>query len=77
MDDKMICNILEIKYLKMFNREITYDLDDNSDLYPNDWYINQDYELKSRILLEAIKNNKKIENTALYQSTIEGIRLNK
>ena len=72
MDNKMLCNMLEIKYLKMFGRKITYDLNDNSDLYPNDWYLNNDYDLKSKILLEALEKKETIVNTTLYQSNIEG-----
>ena len=67
-------NILEVKYLKMFGRKVTYDLNDNADLYPNDWYINNNYELKSKILLEALENKKKIVDTILYQNNIEGVR---
>lgn len=76
MDEEMLYFMLEIKYLKMFGREITYDLCDNSDLYPSDWYIDSDYKLKSKILLEALENKKKIIETTLYQNNIEGIRKN-
>lgn len=77
MDKEMIYNILEVKYLKMFGREITYDSNDNFDLYPNDWYLNNDYDLKIKILLEALEKKEKIANTILYQSNIEGCRKNK
>lgn len=71
MDKGMIYNILEVKYLKMFGREITYDSDDNFDLYPNDWYLNNDYDLKIKILLEALEKKEKIASTTLYQSSME------
>ena len=74
MDDKLLYNILEVKYLKMFGREITYELNDNYDLYPNDWYLNKDYELKNKILLEALEKKLMIVDTDLYQMNIEGNR---
>lgn len=75
MSDKMLYNILEVKYLKMFEREITLDPNANDDLYPNGWASSDNYELKSRILIEALKDKKKIEETELYQSSfIEGTR---
>ena len=72
IDEKMLYYILETKYLKNFGRKITHDLRENSDLYPNDWYISDNYALKSKILIEAIENNIKILETNLYQSNIEG-----
>ena len=38
MDEKMVCAMLEVQYLKMFGREITYVPYANRDLYPYDWY---------------------------------------
>lgn len=74
MEEKMLYNILDVKYLKMFNRKITYDSNANSDLYPNGWYLNKDYKVKIKILIEAIENKKLIVDTDLYQNIIEGVR---
>lgn len=77
MDERTMCNILEVQYLKMFGRKVTYDLNANNDLYPSDWYIYTNYDLKSKILLEALENGKKIVNTTLYQNNSEGVRINR
>lgn len=77
MDKQMLYNMLEIDYLKMFNREISYDIYENQDLYPNDWFLNQDYDFKSKILLEALKKNITIKETDLYATIIEGNRKNR
>lgn len=74
MDDKLLYNILDVKYLKMFGRKVTYNFNDNYDLYPNGWYLIDDYEFKCRILLEALEKQEKIINTDLYQNNIEGNR---
>ena len=74
MNEKLFCNILEVKYLKMFNRVVSYDAD-NSDLFPNDWLSCDDYKLKSEILLESLEKNILIVDTTKYQKSIENIIL--
>lgn len=71
MDDKTVYAILEVQYLKMFGREITYKPNVNDDLYPYDWYQIYDYKLKAKIISEALTKKTTIENTDLYQSTIK------
>ena len=70
MDEKMVCAILEVKYLKMFGREITYDPYANIDLYPYDWYQIYDYKLKAKMMSEALDKKIKIQDTDLYMSAI-------
>jgi len=36
--------------------------------FPVDWYSIQDYKYKTQIILEALNNNKTIEETELYQN---------
>ena len=44
------------------------------DIFPEDWYSNKNYHLKTEIIMEAVKNNIKIKDTKLYQEDfIEGI----
>lgn len=71
--NQFLYEMLEVKYLKMFSREVTTDLSVNEDLYPRDWFGNQDYEKKISILIEALENKKKIVDTKGYQSIVEGV----
>lgn len=41
-------------------------------LFPENWYSINDYNLKIRIILEAIENNILVKETKLYQNIIEG-----
>lgn len=76
MNKKILCYMLEIKYLEMFGREVSYEIgNDNSDLYPNGWGLNDDYESKIEILKEALAKQIQIESTDLYQKSIEGVRI--
>lgn len=74
MDDlKFIYLLLEIKYVKANGREVVYG-NANDDLYPMDWYLDENYESKIKILEEAIEKKVKIVDTSSYQETIEGIK---
>lgn len=64
MDKKILYTILEINYLEYYNRKIE---DENVDLIPFDWYLSDDYELKCRILVEAIEKKIKIISTDVYR----------
>lgn len=76
MNKKTLCYMLEVKYLEMFGRKISYEIgNDNSDLYPNGWSLNKNYEAKIEILKEALEKQITIENTDLYQNSIEGVRI--
>ena len=44
------------------------------DLFPLDWYSNNNYKLKTEIIAEAIKEKKLIEETSKYQGIIEGLK---
>ena len=67
--DRFNCVMLETMYLKRFDREPT---DDNSDLYPNDWFEDPDYKKQFEILAEAIAENKKINETKGYNELHKG-----
>ena len=67
--DRFNCVMLEIMYLKRFGREPT---DDNSDLYPNDWFEDPDYKKQFEILTEAVAENKKIADTNGYNELHKG-----
>ena len=68
MDHKGIYVMMEINYLKENKRDIK---DDNIDLFPNNWYLCQNYILKTNILYEAIKEHKKVEETEGYKLALE------
>lgn len=70
-DAKDMYVMMEISYIKEMGRNIE---EDNSDLFPYDWYKTTNYILKSEILLEAIKTNTSITNTKKYQLLLEGVR---
>lgn len=60
--------------------ELTYkNKNGNKDnLFPIDWYSSKNYRLKTEIIAEALKNNKEIENTTLYQTQfLEEIKIYK
>ena len=65
MNDKDIYVMMEMNYLKENNRSIN---DNNSDLFPLNWYRFSDYKLKTEILYESIKSKVKIINTKKYKS---------
>lgn len=58
--------IAELNYKKRHNNQ--------KNIFPNNWYSNNNYKLKTEIIAEAIKKNIKIEETDLYiNNMIEGI----
>ncbi len=69
-EEKLICQLLEINYIKSRGREITLD-NKYYDLFPPDWYIYNNYQKKIEILNEAIEKNKLIINTNSYLDIIE------
>ena len=72
MDYKKTIYIMMLgNFLKENGRNIE---DDNSDLFPFNWYLSEDYKLKAEILYEAIQTKKKIVETEKYQLMIEGVR---
>ena len=74
MDKELVYNLLEIKYLKTFGKNVTLNMEDDHDLYPNGWFLNSDYTVKSKILAEAINKKIKIIDTEAYQEIIEGVK---
>lgn len=44
------------------------------DLFPSDWYSIQNYQVKTQIIAEALKNKILVSETNLYKSRVEGIR---
>lgn len=75
MDSNFVYTLLEVKYLKMFGREITYEFNANSDLFPYDWNQMYDNNLKIDILTEALTKKIKIVNTDAYVNNIDPNRL--
>lgn len=72
MDYKKTIYIMMLgNFLKENGRNVE---DDNSDLFPFNWYLSEDYKLKAEILYEAIQTKKKIVETEKYQLMIEGVR---
>ena len=72
MDYKKTIYIMMLgNFLKENGRNIE---DDNSDLFPFNWHLSEDYKLKAEILYEAIQAKKKIVETEKYQLMIEGVR---
>lgn len=49
------------------------DLQEN-ELFPADWYSISNYQVKTEIIAEALKNKILISETQLYKSRTEGIR---
>ena len=49
------------------------DLEEN-ELVPADWYSISNYQVKTEIIAEAIKNKKLISETELYKNRVEGVR---
>lgn len=68
-DEQFDYAMMELTYLKNFDREPE---DDNSDLYPNDWFRNQDYKKQFEILAEAVAENKRIAETKGYKDLRKG-----
>ena len=60
--------LAEIAYLKEHE-----DLDTN-ELFPADWYSISNYQVKTEIIAQAIKNKILISETELYKSRVEGVR---
>ena len=72
MDYKKTIYIMMLgNFIKENGRNIE---DDNSDLFPFNWYLTDNYKLKTEILYEAIQAKKKIVETEKYQLMIEGVR---
>lgn len=44
------------------------------DLFPSDWYSIQNYQVKTQIIAEALKNKMLVSETNLYKNRVEGIR---
>lgn len=72
--DEMIYKMMEINYIKAMGREVSSNPIDNDDLYPLDWFSNQNYRKKIDILTEAIDKKILIINTEGYNEIIEGVK---
>ena len=71
-EEKLICQLLEINYIKSRGGEITLD-NKYYDLFPTDWYIYNNYQKKIEILAEATEKNILIIDTDGYQDIIEKV----
>lgn len=74
MDKKVLYVILDTQYLEMFGRKPTYESAANLDLYPSNWGLNNDFDFKVKVLVEALNKKIKITDTELYQKIVEGPR---
>ena len=72
--DEMIYKMMEINYIKAMGREVSSNPIDNDDLYPLDWFSNQNYRKKIDILTEAIDKKILIIDTEGYNEIIEGVK---
>ena len=68
--EKFLYVMMEGNFIKENGRNIK---EDNSDLFPYNWYLTDNYKLKTEILYEAIQTKKKIVETEKYQLMIEGV----
>lgn len=73
-NEKLIYQIMEIKYVKSMGREMSLEPMANQDLYPSSWFSDTNYKKKTEILAEAIKMGVLIIDTPKYQENIEGVR---
>lgn len=73
-NEKLICQVMEIRYVKSRGRELSLEPMANKDLYPTNWFLNTNYKKKIEILAEAIELGLLIIDTPKYQENIEGIR---
>lgn len=71
-DNKLfkLYTLAELAYQNHFEK-FNYD---KEYLYPEGWYENTNYKEKIEIITESIKNNTLIENTVMYQNSIEGVK---
>ena len=76
-DQRVAYQILDVKYVKAMGREVSWDPEVNSDLYPNDWFSNMNYAQKANILAEAIEKKCLIRETEAYLNIIEGVKTEK
>ncbi len=70
-DEQFDYVMMELMYLKRFDRQPE---DDNSDLYPRDWFKDQDFQRQFEILAEAVAENKRITETKGYSELRKGKR---
>ena len=66
--------MMEANYLKENGRNIG---ENNTDLFPDNWYLFDDYILKTDILYEAIMSKKQIIDTEKYKLMLEKINISK
>ena len=69
-EKKLTCRILELAYNK--ENGLT-DFKNLRSLYPDSWFLNEDYDKKIQVLNEALKNNIRLEHTKMYASIVEGV----
>lgn len=69
-NDNIIHHILNVNYKKLMDGNKK----EKTELYPLDWFLIKDVKKKNAILVEAIKMNKLIIDTKIYQPFIEGVR---
>ena len=75
MDEKeMVCYMLEALYTKAQGKEVKL-LSDDDEVFPLAWYATNNFEVKTKILQEAIEKNCKITETKSYAEIVEGVKL--
>ncbi len=66
-DDYKLYLLAELRY-KDENKD-----KNESEIFPSDWYGSKNYNFKTKIILEAIKNNQLIKETELYKEFQEHV----
>lgn len=66
-DDYKLYLLSELRY-KEDNKDKT-----EEEIFPGDWYSSKDYNFKTKIILEAMKNNILIKETKLYKEFQEHV----
>lgn len=61
-----IVTILEVQYIKSHGYQVQ-DVKALTKLFPSEWYVDDYYALKAKILVDAIKNNCLITETDKYK----------
>ena len=74
-ESEMACYLLEAEYIRSQGREVKLLSRENNDLFPLNWYATNNFEVKTKILQEAIEKKCKITETKSYAEIVEGVKL--
>lgn len=74
--EKLMCEILEVKYTKLMQKRIKNANVNSIDFFPLNWHSSNNYKHKLDTLVEAIEKNIPITETLGYLQFIEGVKFN-